>query len=356
MKRLTFCVFVLLFTAFSPAYAQWQRNLLRGFKKPPVRSLATQRAINQALRKEVLATKTLTQSTVTLDPSETDIFYHWENPSASAFVFEEQYNGKTYIWGATASHYFLQSTLLQNIPVQLVAQGHPDGNDVALFLIPPQLQDQFKPLKLAAHSPKKGETLMSAGYFDKGFHVEKNRKVLKVFPARILTSLVVEDKLAREGACGGPVLNKQGNVVGMHVGSSNKQAGFIVPVEHIREILQAYHNNGKALRPFYFNGRKIGDININEYVQSIEVRKEGFRLEIFYSHPYRAILDYNHLEKFVDASKADEVVFIIDRMPFSSFDKDQRDHEFEITYNLRNFRITKKEIWYPLHNPRHRLA
>lgn len=334
-----------------PTYAQWRRGVAYGITSGSSRTLATQRAINQALRKNLLPTNALLKSTLLLklsdDPSS---HYIWGNMNASAFVFEENYNGKRYLWGATAAHYFLQKPSLENsqlglVPIKIVAQGHYGYNDVALFPIPDNMQKYIQPLKLAEHSAKKGEELISAGYFDDGFQIEKNRVVIKRLPTRILTSLVVEDKLAREGACGGPVINAQGEVVGMHVGSSDRlQAGFVVPVEHFYELLQAYHQQGKSLHSLYFNGKNLGPININEFVQYIEVWQGNKLLDRFDSYPKRALIDYNHLEKWVDVSQADKIVLIIEKVPFSTVQRDQSTHQFEITYDLKTGLVSKQEI------------
>ncbi len=354
MKRLFPLTFaILLISMISPLQAQKAKGLFRGLKqKPRTITLATQRTLNQALHNK-FSPPSLAKSTFTLKVSKKgqSPFRYGEESDASAFVFEEKYQGQTYLWGATASHYFFQNPTLKNpqtgeeIPVQFVAQGHYNMNDVSLFLIPLQLKDQFTPLSLAPHAPQKGEKLLSASYFDDEFHVEKNRVVTDILPTRILTLLTVEKNLSREGACGGPILNKQGTIVGMHVGSSAKrQAGFIVPVEHIYEVLQAYHNNGKALRPFYFNGRQIGNININEYIPHIDVWQGNKKIQEVETYPNRSYLDYNHLETFVDASHADKIVFVVERIPFSMLEADQHVRRFEITYNLRNFHISRREI------------
>lgn len=357
MKRSALVSIFLLVVLILPAQAQWPRRAVYGFKKmPQVRvTLATQRALNQALRQQFSPSSPylLTKSTFTLKMSNkgSTLAQHWENFPASAFVFEEKYNGKTYLWGVTASHYFLEQPILaipqtgEESPVQFIAQGHYRMNDVTLFLIPPALQHKLKPFKLAARSPKKGDKLFSAGYFDDDFHVETNRVVKDILPSCFLTSLTVQDKLAREGACGGPVLNQRGELVGMHAGSSSRrQVGFVVPVEHIYEILQAYHNDGQAPRPLYFNGHEIGTININESIESIEVWKGNKLQETFLSYRKRAEIDYNHLEKLVDVTQADKIVFTLERLPFSALDTDQKIHRFEITYNLRNFHISKRQI------------
>ena len=343
---------IFLFISVCPAHAQRQKIPLKKFKNlyanaSTPRTLAAQRALNRMLKDK---THLLFQSTFTLKLSNENAstFSSWELPHASAFVFEENYNGKKYLWGATASHYFLGEPSLEQtgkapIPVQMVAQGHHGRNDVSIFPIPAALQNKFIPLKLAAHSPKEGETLHSAGYFDDGFHVEEKRMVKSVLPSRIVTSLQVKDTRAREGACGGPVLNEKEEIVGIHVGSSQKQIGFVVPVEHIHELLQAYHNNGKALHPLYFNGRQIGNININEHLRSIEVWKGNKKIQDFFSLPRRGRVDYNHLENLVDASQADKIVFTIERTPFSMLEKDQHTYQFEITYNLHTFHVSERK-------------
>ncbi len=321
------------------------------------RTLAQQQLLNKTGQLSWVKQKAVQrklQSSISTIRLPTDGFsiHHWENPRATTFVIKEIYKGKEYLWGVTATHYSFKNPILtgssseqQESPIRLVAQGHPEMNDISLFPIPPQMQKKFTPLPLAKQTAQLGEELLSAGYFNDEFHIEPNRTVIDKTPHQLVTSLKVRDKLSREGACGGPVLNKQGEVVGIHVGSSkSKQAGFLVPVEHIYELLYAFHHQGKALRPFYFKGRKLGDININEHITSIQVWHGSTLLEEYLSYLHRHTMDYDHLENLVNASGADRIIFTVERIPFSMVEKDQSVHKYEITYNLTTFRISKRRI------------
>lgn len=361
MARFSFILLLLLANCL-PTQAQWNKLKYTlekasgelSYAAPGFpRTLAMQRAINQIALNKSRQQPLLQQSTLTvkLPVSDFSTAVHWENPKATAFVIEESFQGKKYLWGVTASHYFFDHPVLEipaqntEIPILFLAQGHYGLNDISLFPIPQNLQQGFTPLLLAPHPAHLGEKLSSAGYFDDQFHLEKNRIVTQKTPYMITTSLKVEDLLSREGACGGPVLNARGEVVGMHVGSSQpNQAGFAVPVKNIYDLLYAYHHQGKYYQPFYFKGRKLGEVNINESIKLIEVWKGQNVLDKFLSYQHKWDIDYKHLEKFINTAGADRIVLIIERTPFSSLDKDQKNHYYEVEYNLKTFRISKKKI------------
>lgn len=317
-----------------------QHHVLRKIHQVSLRRPSTQ--LSAKLKRSI--------GTIALPARDFSFVHDWKDPKATAFVIEETYKGKKYLWGVTASHYFFEDPTFtgfssaQEAPIKFVAQGHPALNDVSLFQIPANMQEQFIPLPLAQHSAQSGETLYSAGYFDNDFHLEKNRTVTGKMPHKLITSLKVEDKLAREGACGSPVLNKQGEVVGMHVGSSEaRQLGFVVPVEHIHELLQAFHNQGRASHPIYFNGRQLGEINVNETIKSISVWNGKKILDLYLSYYKDRVVDLEHLETLVNTSGADSVVVTIEKIPFSVLDADQKTHEYEITYNLKNFHVSSRK-------------
>ncbi len=263
---------------------------------------------------------------------------------------EENYHGKKKLWGVSASHYrFTHPVVInpqtkQELPLSLVAQGSYGFNDIALFPLPEQIKNLVEPLPLATKSVQLGDPLYSAGYFDNAFQLEENRIVKEISAHRILTSLHVGDKLAREGACGGPVLNKKGQVVGMHVGSSRRQqTGFVIPVEHIREALYAYHHHGKAYRTLRFKGQELGKININEYIHALETWKDGHLLNTLYTYHNRQMIDYEHLEDIINTVGADKLILIIERGPFSVLEEDQSTHFISISYDLLSDKITIKE-------------
>ncbi len=345
-----------------PLQAQWQqgmrtpKNLPRPrYSARHVSTLATKRAERQAAlqikineRKQI---EHLKKATVTIElPKDDFSTAFWIDPKATAFVIEENHQGKKRLWGVSASHYRFVHPQWEDpathtlLPLEFVAQGSFGFNDVTLFPIPQAMQPYVEPLTLASRPVKLGDRLHSVGYFNNGFQVEQNRIVKEIAPHRIITSLKIEEEPSREGACGGPVFNEAGEVVGMHVGSSaHRQIGFVIPAEHIQELLVAYYHRGKASHPLIFKGKELGKININEYICSLEVWKGDRLLNSFFTYHNRLAVDYEHLEDLVDTSGADKLVLLIERTPFSVLDADQSTRHFTLTYSLLNHNITYRE-------------
>ena len=355
MKKIFFFLLLFLVGGLLPLQAQWQRGVknLKNISRrtPPLPARAVNLAIKRAQRQAILQAQSphytkqkLKKSTLVIENS--DVFEHWGNIDASAFVIAETYRGKNQLWGVSVSHYRFEKPTLtdprtrQEIPISLLAQGSYGFNDVTLFPIPQSMQDLVTPLPLATHPVQVGEDLHSVGYFDNEFQLEKHRQVLQKSDHLIVTSLQVFDKLSREGACGGPVLNKKEEVVGIHVGSSERrQFGFVIPVEHIREVLRAYHNHGKLVRPIIFNGVKLGSANIDEHIHSLSTWKNNHVLQEVFPYQEHLPIDYSHLEKMIDISQADKLVLVLEQNPFSSQQPDQSTHYTIITYQIREQKI-----------------
>lgn len=368
MKKAFSLIAILLIAGTSALHAQWKRGatVLKNTPRTAravtrITNLAEQRIARQtvqqiarqSVRNEQQHVAHLKKATVTIElPKDDFSTTSWVDPKASAFVIEDNSNGETQLWGVSASHYLFSHPLWEDplthdlIPLDFVAQGSFGFNDVTLFPLPKQMREQIEPLQLAQGPVQLGDNLHSVGYFDDAFQVEKNRLVKEVSPHRIITRLKVEDKLSREGACGGPVLNEAGEVVGMHVGSSEpRKIGFVIPAEHIREALYAYHHQGKALHSLVFQGRALGSININEYVQSLEVWKNNRVVETFLTYHNRLGVDYDHLENLVNTEGADKLMLHIEQNPFSTLDENQKIYRYTITYDLHSHAIERQEGW-----------
>ena len=330
------------------ARAQWGKAA-RSLSKKSSRSLATQHYLNRKLAEHNIQAARLQRAVFQLAPllpQETIL----PNLKATGFVLEEVYHGKKYIWGVTATHYDFDLVNVESNgkTVQFApftAQGSKHLNDVSIFPLSPKTAKQFIPLHLADAAPKEGETLVSGGYFyDGSFHYEPNRKVQAIYPHRMITSLYVESGPYREGACGSPILNEQGEVVGMHIGSSEtNQIGYAVTLEDIQAILNAQHQQNMPTETLVFNGREIGQLHINEGISSIEVFKDRQLLNRIPLYHDEKRVDYEHLEKLIDSSEADFVVIHIEKNQFSVYETGPVYRRYAIVYNLKSGYITYKE-------------
>lgn len=325
------------------AQAQWYKNFGKkiSFHTPSIHpqffrvpSQQIERAARQAMVHNSLPTN-IEKSILFI--KERDFAFQTRIP-ASAFVIEETYKGKKYMWGVTASHYGFIKPAIQvgrfnYLPISFLAQGNRNANDVTIFPLPAQLKPHVKPLPLAAQSPNIGETLFSLSFFNKELYYEPGRKLLEKTSLRMVTSLKIDPEILREGACGAALLNQQGEVVGMHVGSSRSRSiGFVIPVEQIYLLLQEYHQPGSAQTSVLLHGRELFKLAINEGIIRVHARKNGQVIRTRFSYHHEKDLDYNHLENFIDLSEADEIGLSIERTNFSN--KNQMQESYYLTFPL----------------------
>ena len=334
-----------------PAQAQWQRKAATALRKGGkyAHSLPVHSTLQRVLRQRQ-AEKKLYRSLCSLCPAENMECPFYDNFTASGFVLEETFQGKTYRWGVTVSHYNFQKPYLQTrngkkLPILLLAQGAQGHNDISLFALPQEVEHAFIPMHLATEAPRKGDKLHSFGFFENMPHHESARIVQQVSPHRIITSLQVENKRSREGACGGPVLNEKNEVVGVHAGSSQtRQLGFVLPAQHIQDVLTAYHTQELAPQDLVFNGHILGQISINQAISSLALYKGDFPIHTFFTLHNKKEVDYAHLEDLLPNLEADKVVLFIEQTPFSQLEPDQRTRQFTITYHLKTGQITTEPI------------
>ena len=343
---------LLLFLNLSvlPAQAQWRVKI----KKPAtnlssllgsVRRRVTLRPLTrtQRLRRSVVKIK----ETVPLPTK----FHQFES---SGFVIEIQHQGQKKLWGVSASHYNLEKPALavpgRVVPISFIAKGSAGLNDVSLFEIPEQYAQYWTPLKLAQEPLQIGQELHSLGFFKNAWHHEKGRIVKEITPHRVITSLEVDPDRSRAGACGGPILNAQNEVVGMHVGSSKRsQIGYMVPVQHIRDVISAYYRQDGSPQPLIFNGHNLGSIHVNEHIDRIDVRERGLLIRTRDMYNEEKEIDYNHLEKLIPTEFGDEVIFTILHRPFSDQAGDSKSYIITLSYDLENGEIfrTSEEDFSP---------
>ena len=243
--------------------------------------------------------------------------------SATAFFIENNSNGNKELLGVTAAHIVdilgpdielkipITEAFSVNVPVKVIAKGNAGMGDIALLKPQTDVSDFIKPIALAKSTPKVNDKLRSYGFFEDAFHITRNRRVLSVSPSRLVTSFEYGNH-DRAGACGGPVLNNQNEVVGIHCGSSEKsQESYVVPVSFLKDLLKANNNNGIHKRNLFFNGQLIGKINIDEYIYSIRTKRFGITLNTFSPWHQESKVDYNHLERLIPLAQANEVEIVL---------------------------------------------
>lgn len=278
--------------------------------------------------------------------------YGEEPFTASSFVIEEEFEGKKHLWGVTAAHIATilnayPAVMIDNgnisLPIEFVANGSAGMADLALFPLD-DMKGIITPLKLAQQTPKPGEQTYSFGFFNNSFYLVPNRTVQEITPNRIITSLEF-DTQARGGACGGPVLNANGEVTGVHIGSSDsKQISFVVPAAEIVRLLHAYRNNGSAQKMIVFNGKQLFPININEHIEKIYTKTNNQFTEEFAAYHREKEIDYNHLETLVQNQNPDQLQIFITHKPFAANGEEDASYVIRVTYDLHHDRVSYDQV------------
>lgn len=358
MKKIIIATLFMISFSVIPSHAQWYKSLptktrtgLSRLQHAIINPVGvTPRQVERAViraGKDTPASLSVQQASKAMIPlRERHHIGRYFHIKGTAFTIEEIYQGKRYVWGVTATHYRYKKPA---IPVRrfsyestpFIAQGHPRANDVSIFRIPESLANRFEPLKLAPHSPEVGERLFSLSFFDNRFQYTPGRKVLEVAPLRFTTSLRAALEIEREGECGSPLINQNGEVAGMVVGASySQQIGYAVPVESIRQILQAYHGHNFAEHPVRINGKEIFTMDVTEAITDITVKYEDGSLLHQNTYHKEKLLDYDHLETFVDLSRAKEIRLTINRRPFQSESDGFNIFTREFVYNLKTQQLS----------------
>ena len=272
----------------------------------------------------------------------------------TAFFIEEEFEGKKYIWGVTAAHWSGSLQKTANIvfspklgkrltfSADIVMRGATGRTDVLLFSVPESFWHYIRPLRLAEKTSRWGEKVRSYGFFNGSFHVTENRQIFRSGPGRVVTSLEF-GKVDRNGACGGPLLNAQNEVVGVHCGSSDTQGvSYAIPVEQVHDLLDAYRHNGIHLRTLRYNGIPVGEINVNEYLFSVRLFQGSVLLTSKLIKSPTIPVSYEHLENFVNHPNADRIELTVVRE--SAYNEKyymRKESRFIITCNLKNQKTTK---------------
>lgn len=309
---------VLLFSGAYPLYAGggWPQKLSsktaktikQTLSQTPAKARTKITAVVNALQKR------LARKAAEAEPWQHSVFYikpSWQMPVAgSGFVFQTNYQGKQEVFGFISAHITPVSlakgekfdVVFSNgkkpliVRAELLLRGNAFRLDAALIRFEPTAEFLafVKPLTLNERRVVPWATLSSAGYARRDPSLAPNRKVKILNPSLITTTYTLE-RHKRAGFCGSPLLNPQGEVVGLHCGSltedfpQNKPAvlppgqhvwpvnnysqrvSFAVPARLLGDLVRAYHQGGSFKRPILWDTLTVAEVDVNEYIENITV-------------------------------------------------------------------------------------
>ncbi len=262
----------------------------------------------------------------------------------SGFFFEENYFGKRLVWAVAPAHavgekfpFFAAEYVgldgeIHRRAFRIMAYGSSgyQNYDFALALVPEEVKKEVFALRLAQEKPKKGDKVSSFGFYGLDETAEfagppkenVGRVIVSIDNSRITTSYPFGDQ-DPAGACGGPLLNEAGEVVGIHSGSNgNASCSFAVEAPGpVREMLADYHGDRQLLRPVVWKGQLILQLTSSQRISQVEVVRNGRIVAQVFLTKRETPFDYAFLEKlFPQARPGDKIRLVV---------KDQRLSESE---------------------------
>lgn len=258
----------------------------------------------------------------------------------SGFVFAEQHEGQTVLWGFTAAHVVRGMGTDVNVtfyndgkeyvyPARVVMTGRKYGINAALIQLPPEVAEVARPVLAAARFPKDASKLFTYG-FSGGEYKKTLRRVLAAHPDRVVATFPQQNQ-PRPGFCGSLVVDEKGHAVGIEVGGYSPEKEYlqwyhvkdklqslprgdlsriseIVPFNRAYDLIREYRNPGSALRVILFDGMIIGRISKDEFVERVTVHYEDGSYTTVMRNPFFNVAGLDDLFNLENAVQADIVI------------------------------------------------
>ncbi len=263
-----------------------------------------------------------------------------KNPfRGSGFVFAEQHEGKTVLWGFTAAHIARGMGTDVNVtfylhgqeytyPARVVSIGRKYGLNAALIQLPQEVAEVAIPVIARSQLPKPGDQLFTYG-FSAGIYKKTLRRVIAANAERVVADFSSFNR-PKPGFCGSLVLDAQGKAVGIEVGGyspkndnlhwymQRNQLKFpkgdlsyiseVVPFSRAYDLLMEYRQTGSASRMMLFDGIPLGKLAADEFVEGITVRYADGTYKYIERNPFFSLTDLEKLFPLRYAIAAEVVI------------------------------------------------
>ena len=236
----------------------------------------------------------------------------------SGTLFKTSYNGQEEIFGVVPMHVLrnedhvpgtlsykftagvFTDTTIKFIPAWVVQLSSSKTGDVALVKFRKQDEKLLSPLALNTQELTFPQQAYAQG-FARNLLTRQTFQLMGTTSTGLLTAQIpAAYEGDRAGFCGSPVVNEQGTLQGIHVGSSYVPAdpateaffnafrlnvpkvpqgdiGYVVPASFVQNLVTAYHEPKSKPMVVRLAGHEITRLAINEYVARIELLDKDHR-------------------------------------------------------------------------------
>lgn len=263
---------------------------------------ATQEKVYSAARKAVFRALGPQQDAMTL----------------SGTLFKTTYNGQEEIFGVVPMHVLrnedhvpgtlsykftagvFTDTTIKFIPAWVVQISSDKTGDVALVKFRKEDEKLLSPLALSTKEPSFPQQAYAQG-FARNLLARQTFQLMGTTSTGLLTAQIpAAYEGDRAGFCGSPVVNEQGTLSGIHVGSRYGAAdpaqeaffnafrlnapnvqegdiGYVTPASFVQNLVTAYHESHAKPMVVRLAGHEITRLAINEYISRMELLDKDHR-------------------------------------------------------------------------------
>ena len=333
-------LFILIFAfAAGPARAQWQRSgqALRG-------SVSRVTSLASSVEREALQTAGINALTPTVpagislgNPFLHGIFQARENTIGptnlfSGTVFQTEYNGRKEVYIAVAAHalesgsYVLGKEFIGDVYVgdgqfkpvhmKIVQPSAPSMLDVAIG-VPLEGSEYLRPFTISKKKFSLGDGGISYGFAGGKVVIIPHRDYASQTPLCYRTAMPYP-RDDRMGLCGSALLNEEGELVGIHTGSTlseieeEKDIGHTTNSKMLNVLVDAYHHNGEGFFPLVLGGQKVLDLHVTSYISFIKLFDSNGKL--LWQRDFKSKFAYDQVDHKIAVLSPQSIEFTVRRV------------------------------------------
>ena len=248
------------------------------------------------------------------------------NITGNGFVFAEERDGQTVLWGLTTAQTawasgqnieisFHVNKQVQTFPARIVQTSNTEGSNTALIELPATVANVALPIQPADRFPsQRPKCLITYGLHQNGFVSKQAQQLLFSGSERLITK---DEPGAYVPPLGGLVVNEQGQALGIYnIGYDLKRIhnpwmdavqeelrlpslwhiNEIIPFRHTNYLLREYRQPHSAARVLLFDGLYVGKLEMSEHIDAIYIRRVGQELEKLPKNPFWSL---GNLDRFI---------------------------------------------------------
>jgi len=253
-----------------------------------------------------------------------DFFRQWQSEgSGSGAVLDKQGHVLTNFHVVDDADQ-IQVTLASDVSVEATLVGQDKEHDIAVLKIDVPAE-HLQPIDMGSSSNLRvgqrvyalGNPFGWDGTLTTGIVSSLNRDLPSRVPGRVMRSLIQTDAAMNPGNSGGPLVNTEGDMIGMCVAIATKTGqnagvGFAIPIDRIKQFVPELIRNGRVVRA------NAGIIEVVETDAGLVIRRlaEDGPAEAAGLRGYRKIVErkqqggYIYQTVTIDRSQADRILAV----------------------------------------------